>query len=230
MRDRRLLATSPESFTRNGRALVFDPDPVTTSRDRTLRDGDPVEQWRTWIDLYDLDESGYLRGPRIAVATDRPPRAQEPAGVFDFISADPRFEECMAYAHGDRTLRRVTELIGASRDRALTLRVHGTGADNSWFSRPQDEIIYGDGGVDDAEDADIILHEIGHAIHDLLVPGFGGGDTRALSEGFADFWAASRNGDPCVGDWDATSYSPPCLRECDLELVYPFDRHRTSAR
>ena len=208
----------------NGRALVFDPDPVTTSKDRSLRDGDPVEHWRTWVDLYDLDDSGYLRGPRVSVVTDRPPRARELDGVFEFVSADPRFEEAMAYAHGDRALRRVAELIGAARSRALTLRVHGTAADNSWFSRPQDEIIYGDGGVDDAEDADIILHEVGHAIHDLLVPGFGGGDSRALSEGFADFWAATRNGDPCVGDWDATSYSPPCLRECDLELAYPFDR------
>jgi hypothetical protein len=29
------------------------------------------------------------------------------------------------------------------------------------------------GGVDDAEDADVILHEYGHAIQDNQVPGFG---------------------------------------------------------
>lgn len=129
----------------------------------------------------------------------------------------------MAYAHGDRALRLVGERIGAARTRPLTLRVHGTAADNSWYSRPQDLIIYGDGGVDDAEDADIIVHEVAHAIHELLVPGFGGGDTRAISEGFADFWAATLHDDPCVGDWDATSYSPPCLRRCDVDLAYPYD-------
>src|SRR3712207_7035090 len=34
-------------------------------------------------------------------------------------------------------------------------------------------VTFGNGGVDDAEDADIILHELGHAIHDNQVPGWG---------------------------------------------------------
>jgi len=58
-------------------------------------------------------------------------------------------------------------------------------------------------------------------VHDALVPGFGDGDTRAIGEGFADFWAASLTGDACLGDWDATSYAPPCLRRADEPAVWP---------
>jgi len=128
----------------------------------------------------------------------------------------------MAYVHGDRSLARAdslgfTGLIG----HPLRFVLHATETDNSWYSRPTGEIVLGDGGVDDAEDADIIIHETGHALHDALVPGFGDGDTRAISEGFSDFWAASLTGEPCIGDWDATSYSPPCLRRVDQSATWP---------
>ena len=35
--------------------------------------------------------------------------------------------------------------------------------------------MFGKGGVDDAEDAEVIWHEYGHAIQDAQVPGFGAG-------------------------------------------------------
>jgi hypothetical protein len=104
---------------------------------------------------------------------------------------------------------------------------------------------FGDGGVDDAEDADIIVHEFGHAIQNNQNPGcFPGGDyvsqvneTRAIGEGFGDYLAASfykNQGNsiyqstdaPCVGDWDSTSYStttPACLRRVDGGKHYPED-------
>ena len=50
------------------------------------------------------------------------------------------------------------------------------------------------GGVDDAQDPDIVYHELGHAIQDDQIPGFGQpsfsslGDPGALGEGFGDYW------------------------------------------
>ncbi|MCI0563972.1 MAG: M36 family metallopeptidase, partial [Nitrososphaera sp.] len=93
---------------------------------------------------------------------------------------------------------------------------------------------FGTGGVDDAEDADIILHEYGHAIQDAQVPGFGpSGEARAMGEGFGDYLAASFFADikpqelrPTIGNWDAVAYSgaePPCLRRLDSNKVYPRD-------
>ncbi len=205
-----------------GRALVFNPNPVAYSGRYDLRQGDPVDQYRVWMDAMRLDGTGSLRGRWIEAASDRLPIAREQSLVFAYPSHDPRFVQAMAYVHGDRGLQRVEDLgFSGLFDRPLRLRVYGTTADNSWYSRPTREIVFGSGGVNDAEDADIILHELGHAIHDALVPGFDGGDTYAISEGFSDFWAASLNDGPCIGDWDATAYSPPCLRRTDTDAVYP---------
>ena len=55
-------------------------------------------------------------------------------------------------------------------------------------------IKLGKGGVDDAEDAEVILHELGHAIQDSQqVPfGFGGSlEAGSIGEGFADYWAVT---------------------------------------
>jgi hypothetical protein len=216
IRDARFLAESV------GQALLFDPNPVATSGLSGLRDGSSVDAYRVWVALPRLDGTGKLRGPWVETRSDRPPLANEPALRYEYPSYDPRFEETMAYFHVDRGIERVRERgFDGLFARRIIARVHGTAADNSWYSRPTGELVFGDGGVDDAEDADIILHELGHAIHDALVPGFGDGDTRAISEGFADFWAASLTGEPCVGDWDATSYSPPCLRSAENGAAYP---------
>lgn len=207
-----------------GNGMVFDPNPVTTSGDRSLRNGDPVDRYRTAVELRRLDGTGRLSGAHVRVETGANLSAQEPGLSYFYPSDDPRFEEVMAYYHIDRTRAWLDSLgYGMFFEKAQRVTVHASPLDNSWYSPLTGRIEYGDGGVDDAEDADIILHEFGHAIHDAFVPGFGDGDTRAISEGFADYLAATRSNDPCVGDWDATSYSPPCLRAVDLDLRFPDD-------
>ncbi|MGZ8190224.1 MAG: M36 family metallopeptidase [Methylococcaceae bacterium] len=79
-------------------------------------------------------------------------------------------------------------------------------------------ITFGEGGVDDAEDADIILHEYGHAIQDYQAPDVYqtgcGTEAGAMSEGFGDYWQASNTRniskvhgfDPaCFAEWDWTA-------------------------
>ena len=106
--------------------------------------------------------------------------------------------------------------------------------DNSFYSPSADEIQLGTGGVDDGEDADVIVHEYGHAVQDaqtpdaFAVPAEPGG---AMGEGFGDYLAAAYSTEmagfdpewtPCIMEWDATSYDdrlppPPgiCLRRAD---------------
>jgi Zn-dependent metalloprotease len=104
--------------------------------------------------------------------------------------------------------------------------------DNSFYSPSTKEISYGTGGVDDAEDAEVIWHEYGHSVQDNQVPGFGSGsEAGAMGEGFGDYLAGSIGAqfsggfqDVCVAEWDATSYSsanPPCLRRLDSPKHYP---------
>ena len=55
-------------------------------------------------------------------------------------------------------------------------------------------IKLGKGGVDDAEDAEVILHEYGHAIQDSQQVPFGYGaslEAGSIGEGFADYWAVT---------------------------------------
>jgi len=117
------------------------------------------------------------------------------------------------------------------------VRINQFGQDNSFATdHPKDELRFGKGGVDDAEDAEVILHEYGHAIQDSQMTPFGfGGSVEAgsIGEGFADYFAVTVTNviaptlDPaCVADWDSVSYTsttPHCLRRVDTNLHYPED-------
>ena len=114
------------------------------------------------------------------------------------------------------------------------IRTNQLGIDNSFSWDKHDLLRFGKGGVDDAEDAEVILHEYGHAIHDSQVAGFGiGPEAGGIGEGFGDYWAVTVSSvlaptpdAPCVADWDAVSYTsstPHCLRRIDTNAHYPED-------
>ncbi len=68
------------------------------------------------------------------------------------------------------------------------------GADNSMFSPgfTPARLLFGEGGVDDAEDADVILHEYGHAMSYSAAPNTNTGTQRqTLDEANSDYFAAS---------------------------------------
>ena len=50
------------------------------------------------------------------------------------------------------------------------IRINQLGIDNSYSWDKHDVLRFGKGGVDDAEDAEVILHEYGHAIQDSQQP------------------------------------------------------------
>ena len=114
------------------------------------------------------------------------------------------------------------------------IRANQLGIDNSYSWDKHDILRFGKGGVDDAEDAEVILHEYGHAVQDSQQTPFGFGFTPeagAIGEGFADYFAGtvsahvSPTPDPeCIADWDSVSYDPTaphCLRRLDAGLHYP---------
>jgi Zn-dependent metalloprotease len=116
------------------------------------------------------------------------------------------------------------------------VRINQWGVDNSYSWDKHDVMRFGKGGVDDAEDAEVILHEYGHAIQDSQMTPFGFGtsvEAGSIGEGFGDYWAVTvtdaiaPTADPaCVADWDSVSYTsgtPHCLRRVDTNLHYPED-------
>ena len=55
------------------------------------------------------------------------------------------------------------------------------GADNSYYDRLLQRLSFGEGGVDDGEDADVIIHELTHGVHHwLTLDGF------SMHEGIAE--------------------------------------------
>jgi hypothetical protein len=164
----------------------------------------------------------------------------------DVKRAADAFEGLMAYYHIDRTQHYIqglgfTKANDAAIDdrRQIAIADHRMppvlGQDNSFYSPLDHKLRYGDGGVDDAEDGDVIVHEYGHALEDSQDPGFGcrtGAfcEAGALAEGFGDYVSAMMTfqtpnlPDPvaaayCIFDWDGTvGYNPsaaPCGRVAD---------------
>jgi Zn-dependent metalloprotease len=213
----------------SGSGKVFVPNPSVTLRRQDLVDANDANQTvfnsayssRT---LTDLDSSGYLRGRYAQIVN--PSGAYSATKTFSYARANGHFEQVMAYFHITRAQRYIQGLgftdVNRSPQRAATNTIPD---DNSFYDPSVDKITFGRGGVDDAEDAEIIWHELGHAIQDDQVPGFGASsEAGAIGEGFGDYWAVTMSTAvsagydlPCVGDWDAVSYTtaPHCLRRVD---------------
>ncbi|WP_329194003.1 MULTISPECIES: M4 family metallopeptidase [unclassified Streptomyces] len=226
-------------------ARVFMVNPVQSSGDQTLTDGKdgadavPASAYAVAA-LRNLDGSGSLSGKWAYVRSDTGASAKTSDAV-GYSRDDDRFEQVMAYFWVNEAQEYLqglgfgSELPGAN-DRAQPVRINQWGADNSFFSDKKAEIRFGKGGVDDAEDAEVIVHEYGHAVHNAQVPGFGTSpEAGAIGEAFGDYLAVEvgahadeaygwpRKTDlACVGDWDSTGYSaaPHCLRRTDGSKVY----------
>jgi hypothetical protein len=147
----------------------------------------------------------------------------------------------MAYYHLDRAIRYLEDL-GYNRSRAifrepLAVNVNGTRMDSSWYSPGLKRLTFGTGGVDDAEDAETILHEFGHAIQDAICPGFGqSAQAAAMGEGFGDYFSASffaeqkpKEYSTSVMTWDGITwdaiYDPPCVRRLDEKYTFESFDH-----
>lgn len=228
----------------SGRGRVFIPNPVVAlDRDDLYdlkdKDNEAFNKAYRVVELKDLKPGGYLRGPYVDT-TDTTNSAKATSMEFLYTRQDDRFEEVMAYYHIDAVQRYIQSLgfkDGKSvLNRPIKVNAHGTPDDNSFYdpSPGRKSLTFGDGGVDDAEDADVILHEYGHAIQDAIMPGFGQtNEGRAMGEGFGDYLAASffytyKKPDRCVkfAEWDVKKFAgnrEECLRRLDSNKHYPVD-------
>jgi len=243
------LATKPGPGTSTGTGRVFLPNPVADLQDESLTDQKDADYPALQpayhvVGLTHLDGSGFLRGDYANIVSETGNPAYSPTNTFLYNRSQDEFEQVMAYYWVTKSQEYIHSLgFGEWRppvnNESQDIRINQWGLDNSFeTTHPKDELRFGKGGVDDAEDAEVILHEYGHAIHVSQNFGFGG-EGGAISEGFGDYWAVTvsdvvskaldvpeREPLPCVADWDSTSYtSGPvhCLRRVDLNLHFPGD-------
>jgi zinc metalloprotease ZmpB len=237
-------ATVPGSGSSTGTGRVFLPNPVADLGDQSLtdrKDADYAALQPAYHDvtLTDLDGSGFLRGKWATIVSETGKPAYSPTNTFLYDRHQDQFEQVMAY-YWITTAQRYIQSLGFGTTlrpvnmRSQAVRINQLGYDNSFATdHPKLELRFGKGGVDDAEDAEVILHEYGHAIHFSQGFVFASEEAGAISEGFGDYWAAdvsdivAPTADPaCVADWDSTSYTsdvPHCLRRVDTNLQYPAD-------
>jgi len=235
------LAKQPAGDGSTAGAWIFAPNPVASSGNQNLLDNKDADYQALNDELVEvlltnLDGSGYLVGDWANVRSSTGPLAFETDESFLYTRHDDRFEQVMAYYWVTQSQLYIQSLgFGTDFDpinmESQDVRINTWGVDNSYSWDKHDVLRFGKGGVDDAEDADVILHEYGHSMHDSQVPGYGvGAEAGAIGEGFGDYWAATvaqvfaPSSDPaCVADWDSVSYTsgtPHCLRRLDTTLKY----------
>jgi zinc metalloprotease ZmpB len=245
-----ISAAKPGAGVSTGTGTVFVSNPVQSLGDETLtdqKDSDAAVPPSAYyqVTLTNLDGSGFLRGDWANIVSETGSPAYSLTNTFDYTRSQDEFEQVMAYYWITESQKYIQSLGFGTQFPPVNMesqdvRINQWGLDNSFETdHPKDELRFGKGGVDDAEDAEVILHEYGHAIHDGSGFVFASEEAGAISEGFGDYWAvtvsdvvARRLGVPeleplpCVADWDATSYTstvPHCLRRVDGNLVYPGD-------
>ena len=236
-------AGKPGPGTSTGTGQVFFPNPVAQLQDQTLTDQNDEDYAALQAayarkTLTNLDGSGFLSGDWAVVISETGNPAYSPTNTFIYDRHQDEFEQVMAYYWVTEAQKYIQSLGFGTRFRAVNMqpqriRINQWGLDNSFATTHKNELRFGKGGVDDAEDAEVILHEYGHAIHFSQNFQFASEEAGATSEGFGDYWAGTVStliaptADPaCIADWDSVSYTsrvPHCLRRLDRNLQYPAD-------
>jgi Zn-dependent metalloprotease len=236
---------------------VFDPNPVVTGGPQSVSNCDTAgnesvvdNQYITRTLLGINSGQNKLKGqyvdltaPGIVGGYKSAGQASSASHTFTYDCNDDRFEEVMVYYHIDTTQRKLQALgftgTSAILDEPIPAHAHYYADCNAFYSTVDTGLHYGDcatGGsfvTDTAEDADVIIHEYGHAIQDDQVPGWAFGapttvqQARGMGEGFGDFLAASMTGSPCIGDWVNFGLNScagsPGLRYLQNTKTYPAD-------
>lgn len=197
----------------DGTGYVFDPDPITHARtvygtpgfvDNNDADSDSLTAHREFRTLQDITFEGgvyLLKGPWAEIRDWDAPYTglhTSTTNEFHYTRSDDSFEAVNAYFHIDKTMRWINDSLGIfltpyQYTGGVRFDPHAwNGTMGAGYLEGMGCIAFGDGGVDAAEDMMVIMHEIGHGIHDWITSG-SMSHIEGLSEGCGDYWAASNN-------------------------------------
>lgn len=188
---------------------LFNPDPKTSLMSDSLHSEYQVDKslpnaaYRlvTLKDLTPVGESFQLDGPYVKVRDFIEPveavQSVPTQGPLNYNPESASFLQQMAYYHID-TAQRHLQFLGFREDKTIhyqpiVIDAQGSLNDQSAYSFYQHRILLGIGGRPDAQDADVIWHEYAHSITHFINPYEEGGDSGAIGEGFADFFAGAHS-------------------------------------
>lgn len=192
-------------------ASVFDPDPLSSSQTvygQPITDADDADYPEIAAEVYtkelvELNKIGSLsalssswaelvdlEAPYLGTFVQKTPD-------YLFNRSEDGFEASNVFWHIDESMRYINSTLGIplrpyQYEGGVRFDPHGLdGDDNSYYSTGSGAVVFGEGCVDDAEDADVVRHELGHGIHDWVTAGGLSNIIDGLSEGFGDYWAHS---------------------------------------
>lgn len=193
------------SIPKDGKANVFDPNPVITLQREDLSPSLPDDvfegayQQRILKDLSFIGKTYYLKGPWVYIIDWNSPETKPSTskdGIWEAKRGNNAFNDAMVYYHIDTNQRYIQSLGFKDKKGIISYPIEidtdgFDGADNSFYDPQLRRLAFGHGCVPDPEDADVILHEYGHGIQHHIVPHWGDKDADAIGEGFGDYWATS---------------------------------------
>jgi len=208
------------SFKASGSGYVFDPDPLSKTgstyggnyvdgNDATNASLDNARSLVTLSDIEFANNVYKLKNSYVEIRNISAPNTglfTQATNQFLFNRSELGFEAVNAFWHIDKSLRYINETLGivckpTTNGGAVIYDPHAlSGDDNSQYTTAG-TLEFGQGGVDDAEDADVVLHELGHGIHHWLSGGVSNSD--GLSEGSGDYWAQSYS--RSLNQWPSSS-------------------------
>lgn len=220
----------------DGTGMVFNPDPLSSNQvaygggyvDGNDADTPQLNDARFTVTLRDIDFTGgtyYLRGPWAEVVDFEAPTEgvfSQASDTFNFTRSEQGFEAVNGYFHIDFMMSYVNVTLGLNitpyqYTGGVRFDPHGlSGADNSYYLTGPGRLAFGEGCVDDAEDSDVIHHELGHGLHDWVTSG-GLSQVNGLSEGSGDYIAQSYN--RSLGNWSPS--------DAAYNWVFNWDGHNT---
>ncbi len=209
----------PAKMLVNGDGNVFDPDPLSSGMvpyggggyvDNDDANSADLTAQTFNVPLLDITFDGsnyFLTGPFAEIIDFENPSNglyEQPTSSFLYTRFDDGFEAVNVYYHLDASMRYINNTLGINLmpyqyNTGVRVDPHGlNGSDNSYYSSGTGQLAFGEGCVDDAEDSDVVHHELGHGLHDWVTSG-GLSQTDGLSEGCGDYWAQSYN--RSLGNW-----------------------------
>lgn len=203
---------------------VFYPDPLTSANknyggayvDNNDSSNTALNNERVWVNfkanynqgVFSL-ESSTVRMVEHEAPVIYPVTSTQP--VFSFERHESGFEDVNCFYHINEFKNTIDSTGHNLPGFLVQADAHGVfGTDQSWYSPNIRKLAFGEGGVDDAEDPDVVVHEFGHAVVDGAVVGITSVpvERASLEEAICDYFAVaysrlySSNQSDRVFNWD----------------------------
>lgn len=205
------------TFAREGSeisAYIFNPDPLTTAQkqygatgmiDNNDTDTPQLTAQRQQVTITATQDEAngiwHLENEQVKIVEYESPAAAPATSnspSFDFTRSQSGFEDVNAFYHATTQMNYVASLgFDMMNGKQVWIDTHAEQGDDQSrhrydFNFDKHIITHGEGGVDDAEDADVVIHELGHALSYAACPDCNDGDERsALDEALCDYFAAA---------------------------------------